>query len=176
MRWSAWPRPNAPRSTPPTWQRRRKRLGNEIALDLRRLIQVDLPEAADAGFVHRAEVVLAVRIVIVAEGLEGADLRQQRAALIARHGFDAGSDHDHAADEGAAEGVVEGADGFGFGHGGAGHGFSLLRLGMGRRVPWSWACAERRGATRRPPPAMAMMIVVAVGGCSWLGWGSHLKA
>src|SRR5208283_1658383 len=150
MRWSAWPRPNAPRSTPPTWQRRRKRLGNEIALDLRRLIQVDLPEAADAGFVHRAEVVLAVRIVIVAEGLEGADLRQQRAALIARHGFDAGGDHDHAADEGAAEGVVEGADGFGFGHG-AGHGFALLRLGLGWRAPGSWACAKRRGATRRPP-------------------------
>jgi hypothetical protein len=39
MRWSAWPRPNTPRSTSTTWQRRRKGPGNEIALDLRRLIQ-----------------------------------------------------------------------------------------------------------------------------------------
>ena len=152
MRWSAWPRPNAPRSTSTTWQRRSKKgLGNEIALDLRRLIQVDLPEAADAAFVDRAEVVLAMRIVVVGEGVGGADLRQQRATLIDRHGFDARGDHDGAADEGAAEGVVEGADAFDGGHDCAGHGFALLRFeGMGwpRLV---WACAESKGATRRPP-------------------------
>ena len=152
MRWSAWPRPNAPRSTSTTWQRRSKKgLGNEIALDLRRLIQIDLPEAADAGFVHRAEVMLAVGIVVVGEGVEGANLREQRATLIDWQGFDAGGDHHGAVDEGAAEGVVEGADAFGGGHGGAGHGFSLLRLGMGWRAPGFRACAERRGATRRPP-------------------------
>ena len=47
---------------------------------------------------------------------------EERATLLERHGFDAGGDHDHAADEGAAEGVVEGADAFGGGHGCAGHG------------------------------------------------------
>ena len=47
---------------------------------------------------------------------------EERATLIDRHGFDARSDQDHAADEGAAEGVVEGADAFGWGHGCAGHG------------------------------------------------------
>ena len=88
----------------------------------RAVVVVDLPKAADAALVDRAEVVLAVGIVVVGEGVEGADLREQRATLIDRHGFDAGGDHDHAADEGAAEGVVEGADAFGGSHGGAGHG------------------------------------------------------
>jgi hypothetical protein len=125
MRWSAWPRPNAPRSTSTTWQRRSKKgLGNEIALDLRRLIQVDLPEAADAAFVDRTEVVFAVGIVVVGENVEGAHLLEERATLIDRQGLDAGGDNDHAADESAAEGVVEGADAFGGGHGCAGHGFA----------------------------------------------------
>ena len=146
MRWSAWPRPNAPRSTSTTWQRRSKKgLGNEIALDLRRLIQVDLPEAADAGFVDRAEVMLAMGIVVVGEGVEGANLREQRATLIDRHGFDAGGDHHGAADEGAAEGVVEGADAFGGGHGGAGHGFGLLRLRGWDGRAWSGHARNRKG-------------------------------
>ena len=106
------------------------------------VVVLDFPEAADAALVDRAEVVLAVGIVVVGEGVEGANLRQQRATLLERHGFDAGGDHDDAADEGAAEGVVEGADAFGGGHGGAGHGFGLLRLGLGWRAPGSWACAE----------------------------------
>ena len=136
MRWSAWPRPNAPRSTSTTWQRRSKKgLGNEIALDLRRLIQIDLPEAADAALVDRAEVVFAVGIVVVGEGVEGANFRQQRATLLDRHRLNAGGDHHGPADEGAAEVVVEGADAFGGGHDCAGHGFSLLRLGMGWRAP-----------------------------------------
>ena len=86
------------------------------------VVVLDFPEAADAALVDRAEVVLAMGIVVVGEGVEGANLCEQRATLLDRHGFDAGGDHDHAADEGAAEGVVEGADAFGGGHGGAGHG------------------------------------------------------
>jgi hypothetical protein len=125
MRWSAWPRPNTPRSTSTTWQRRRKGPGNEIALDLRRLIQVDLPKAADAAIVDRAKVVFAVRVVVVGEGVERANLLEERATLIEQHGFDAGGDHDGAADKGAAEGVVEGPDAFGCGHGSVGHGLSL---------------------------------------------------
>ncbi len=50
------------------------------------------PQVADAGFVDRAEIVLAVRMVVFVESLEAADLRQQRATLIERHGF-AGGDH-----------------------------------------------------------------------------------
>ncbi len=46
------------------------------------VVVVDLPEAADAAFVDRAEVVFAVGIVVVGEGVEGANLRQQRATLI----------------------------------------------------------------------------------------------
>jgi hypothetical protein len=55
----------------------------------------------------------AVRIVDFAERLEGANLRQQRATLIDRHGFDAGGDHHGAADKSAAEIVIEGSDAFG---------------------------------------------------------------
>ena len=40
----------------------------------RAVVVVDLPEAADAALVHRAEVVFAVGIVVVGEGVEGADL------------------------------------------------------------------------------------------------------
>ena len=87
------------------------------------VVAVDFPKVADAALVDRAEVVFAVGIVVVSEDVEGAHLLQERATLIDRHGFDAGGDHDHAADEGAAEGVVEGADAFDGGHGGAGHGF-----------------------------------------------------
>jgi len=72
-------------------------------------------------------------IVVFGEGVEGADLREQRLALLGGHGFNARSHQDHAADEGAAEIVVEGADAFGGGHGGAGHGFWLQRLGIGWR-------------------------------------------
>ena len=40
MRWSAWPRPNEPRSTSSGWLREKKKgLGNEVALDGRLLIQ-----------------------------------------------------------------------------------------------------------------------------------------
>ena len=42
----------------------------------RAVVVVDLPEAANAGFVQRAQVVLAVGIVVFAELLEGADLCQ----------------------------------------------------------------------------------------------------
>jgi hypothetical protein len=38
------------------------------------VVVVDLPEAADAAFVDGAEVVLAMRIVVLGEGVEGADL------------------------------------------------------------------------------------------------------
>src|SRR5271166_3348536 len=85
---------------------------------------IDFPEVPDAALVDRAEVVFAVWIVVVGEGVEGANLREQRASLLHRHGFDAGGDEDHAADKGAAEGVVEGANAFGGGHGCAGHGFA----------------------------------------------------
>jgi hypothetical protein len=44
--------------------------------------------------------------------------------LLERQGFDAGGDHNHAADERVAEGVIEGTDAFCGGHGGAGHGFA----------------------------------------------------
>ena len=58
---------------------------------------------------------------------------------------------DGAADEGAAEGVVEGADAFGGGHGCAGHGFSLLRLGMGWRARF-WGMREtKRGDPQAAP-------------------------
>ncbi len=71
MRWSAWPRPNEPRSTSCTWQRRKKKgLGNEIVLDRTRLIQVDLPEQLLAIEFERSEVVLAVRIVVAGERIE----------------------------------------------------------------------------------------------------------
>ena len=48
----------------------------------RAVVVLDLPEAADAALVDRAEVVLAVGIVVVGEDVEGADLREQRATLI----------------------------------------------------------------------------------------------
>ena len=48
----------------------------------RAVVVLDLPEAADAALVDRAEVVFAMRIVVVGEDVEGADLRQQRATLI----------------------------------------------------------------------------------------------
>ena len=46
------------------------------------VVVIDLPEVADAALVDRAEVVLAVGIVVVGEGVEGADLREQRATLL----------------------------------------------------------------------------------------------
>ena len=42
------------------------------------------PEAADAALVDRAEVVLAMGVVVFGEGVEGADLREQRLALLGR--------------------------------------------------------------------------------------------
>src|SRR5271157_2557581 len=44
------------------------------------VVVFDLPEAADAALVDRAEVVLPMGIVVVGEGVEGADLREQRLA------------------------------------------------------------------------------------------------
>jgi hypothetical protein len=48
------------------------------------VIAIDFPEVADAGFVHRAEVVFAVGIVVVGEGVEGANLLQERATRSSR--------------------------------------------------------------------------------------------
>src|SRR4029077_20874767 len=117
----------------------------------RAVVVLDLPEAADAALVDRAEVVLAVGIVVVGEGVEGANLLQQRATLLDRHGFDAGGGHDHAADEGAAEGVVEGADAFGGGQGGAGHGLVSRSWGVGWRAPRSAARRIKRGDPKAAP-------------------------
>jgi hypothetical protein len=103
---------------------KRKGLG-KIALDRRRLRQVDLPEVADAAFVHRAKIVFAARVVVFSEGIEGAHLGQQRATFLVGHGFHACGDHHHAADEAAAEIVVEFADTFDCGHDGTGHGSYL---------------------------------------------------
>ena len=38
------------------------------------VVVIDLPKAAFAGFVDRAEVMLAVRVVVLAEGVEASDL------------------------------------------------------------------------------------------------------
>ena len=54
-----------------------------------------------------AEVVLAVGIVVVSEAFKRSHVGQKRGSALAGQGFDAGGDDDHAADEGAAEGVVE---------------------------------------------------------------------
>jgi hypothetical protein len=91
-------------------------------LDCRPLIQIDFPEAARATFLDSAEVVFAMGIIVFGEGVERADLLQKGPALIGRHGFDAGGDHDGAADEGTAESVIQFADAVGFGRGDAGHG------------------------------------------------------
>jgi len=91
-------------------------------LDCRPLIQIDFPEAARATFLDRAEVMFAVGVIVLGEGVERADLLQKGPALIGRHGFDAGGDHDGAADEGTAESVIQFADAVGFGRGDAGHG------------------------------------------------------
>ena len=40
------------------------------------VVAIDFPKVADAALVDRAEVVLAVRIVVFGEGVEGADLRR----------------------------------------------------------------------------------------------------
>lgn len=85
------------------------------------VVVVDLPEAAHAGFVDGAEIMLLMRVVRVAEGVEASDLLQQRTALIERHGLDTLRDHDGPANEGAAEHVIEFADSVGFGVAGAGH-------------------------------------------------------
>jgi hypothetical protein len=75
MRWSAWPRPSDPKSTPRTSrQRNEKGLCNGIMLDCRRLIQVEFPKAADAALIDGAEVVFAMGIVVLGEGVESADL------------------------------------------------------------------------------------------------------
>ncbi len=55
-------------------------------------------------------------MVVFVESLEAADLRQQLATLIERHGF-AGGNHYGLDDEGAAEGVVEGEEAFSGGQG-----------------------------------------------------------
>jgi len=61
-------------------------------------------------------------IVVFGEGVEGANLRQQRATLLVGHGFYPRGDHHGAADKGAAEIVVQFADTVGFRHGYASHG------------------------------------------------------
>ena len=74
MRRCAWPRPNDPTSTPSIWQRRKKkRLGNEIVLDRRPLIQVDLPKQLFAVEFERTEVMFTVRVVVGDEGVEGSN-------------------------------------------------------------------------------------------------------
>jgi hypothetical protein len=92
----------------------------------------------------------AVGIVVFSEDVEGANLLEERATLIDRQGLDAGGDHDDAADEGAAKGVVEGADAFGGGHSGAGHWLDLLRLGLGMARAWF---KGMRGTKRGDPKA-----------------------
>ena len=42
------------------------------------VVAIDFPEVADAALVDRAEVVFAVGIVVVGEGVEGANLLEQR--------------------------------------------------------------------------------------------------
>jgi len=61
-------------------------------------------------------------IVVFGEGIEGTNLRQQRATLLVWHGFHARGDHHCAADEGSTEIVVEFADAFDIGHDCVGHG------------------------------------------------------
>ena len=82
-------------------------------------------KVADLTPVDCPEVVLPVGIVVFGVGFEGAHLRQQRATLLDRHGFYARGDHHCAADEAAAEIVVEFADTFDCGHDGTGHGSYL---------------------------------------------------
>ena len=111
MRWSAWPRPNEPRSTSCTWQRRKKKgLANEIVLDRTRLIQVELEKDALACGLDLAEDVLGPRIVVGVEGAEGLHLCQH-------FGLSVGAERDHArghqygaAGQCAPERVVELAD------------------------------------------------------------------
>ena len=110
------------------------------------VIAIDFPVVADAAFVDRAEVVLAMGIVVFGEGIEGAHLREQRATLLVWHGFHARSDHHCAADEGAAEIVVEFADTFSSRHGGIGHGFSLFEVGgLDGRAPGSGHARKEEG-------------------------------
>ena len=109
-----------------------------------------------------AEVVLAVGIVVFAEGGEGADLLRAASDVDRRQRLDAGGDHDGAADEGPAEGVVEGADAFGGGHGCAGHWLDLLRLGMGNGARPVHGHARNEEGRPEGRPAKRTMIVVAI--------------
>ena len=99
------------------------------------VVVVDLPEAADAAVLDDAEVVFAVGVVVLAEGVEGAHLREDRAALVGGQRLDAGGDHDGPADEGAAEGVVEVANSGGGSRVICGHGLLLVWIAESKRDP-----------------------------------------
>jgi hypothetical protein len=115
MRWSAWPRPNDPKSTPSTWrQGKKKGLCDGIMLDYRPLIQIDLEKELAARKVEAPEIVLAMWVVVAVEGVERYDFSDRHRAHVARQSVDARRQHraGECRIEGLAKRVVEIANAF----------------------------------------------------------------
>jgi hypothetical protein len=71
------------------------------------VIKIDLPEAPDIVVLDKSDVVLTVRVVVVIELVERADLGEDQATPVGRQRFKARRDDHDAADERSAKGVVE---------------------------------------------------------------------
>jgi len=108
-------------------------MGHQVHVSV---VIIDLPEAADIALLDEAEVVLAVRVVVLVELVKRPDFREDQATTVSSQRFKACRDDNYAADEGSAKRVVEFLD--------TGGGIWLdmwLSRGLGERrgpliVPW----------------------------------------